>query len=267
MDPEASELGWKDTIIANPDEVPFFVCILFLLYVLLISTNQPNPLFYLLHCANYTQVTYIRAKFDIRGLYVWHCHILSHEDNEMMVPYCVGTPGVDCPPELFGTPDPAPTAAPVVTPEPTEVPVGPKKPTASPVVTPAPTADPVDPTTPAPTPCVPRIIKFLVWDADKDEPTEKVIDGNDIEVCFPDGDSSIEAVASDCTSEVKLELEYPDGNTRRQTERSFPYMLFGDSGGTNIYGRRIRQGYYTISAYPDRDSTKTLSYDFRVINC
>ena len=30
------------------------------------------------------------STFDIAGLYVWHCHIVEHEDNEMMVPYCVG---------------------------------------------------------------------------------------------------------------------------------------------------------------------------------
>jgi FtsP/CotA-like multicopper oxidase with cupredoxin domain len=64
--PEPWEAGWKDTVIAYPGEV-----------------------------------TRIKAQFDIPGLYVWHCHILSHEDNEMMVPYCVGTPGVDCPAELF----------------------------------------------------------------------------------------------------------------------------------------------------------------------
>ena len=64
--PEPWEAGWKDTVIAYPGEV-----------------------------------TRIKAVFDIPGLYVWHCHILSHEDNEMMVPYCVGEPGVDCPIELF----------------------------------------------------------------------------------------------------------------------------------------------------------------------
>ncbi|MGE5608465.1 MAG: multicopper oxidase domain-containing protein, partial [Bacillota bacterium] len=30
------------------------------------------------------QVTRIIAKFDREGEYVWHCHILSHEDHEMM---------------------------------------------------------------------------------------------------------------------------------------------------------------------------------------
>jgi len=51
----ANEQGWKDTVIAYPGEI-----------------------------------THIRAKFDVPGLYVWHCHILEHEDNEMMRPMCVG---------------------------------------------------------------------------------------------------------------------------------------------------------------------------------
>jgi hypothetical protein len=34
-------------------------------------------------------VTRINATFDIPGLFVWHCHILSHEDNEMMRPFKV----------------------------------------------------------------------------------------------------------------------------------------------------------------------------------
>ncbi len=50
--PEGWERGTKDTVIANPG-----------------------------------QVTRVKAKFDKRGLYVWHCHILEHEDNEMMRPY------------------------------------------------------------------------------------------------------------------------------------------------------------------------------------
>ncbi|MER2997825.1 multicopper oxidase domain-containing protein [Pontibacter populi] len=36
------------------------------------------------------EVTRLVAKFDREGLYVWHCHILSHEDHEMMRPYYVG---------------------------------------------------------------------------------------------------------------------------------------------------------------------------------
>jgi spore coat protein A len=55
--PEAWEVGYKDTVIAYPG-----------------------------------QVTRIRAKFDIAGLYVWHCHILEHEDNEMMRPFYVVDP-------------------------------------------------------------------------------------------------------------------------------------------------------------------------------
>jgi hypothetical protein len=47
--PKASEMGWKDTVLAYPGEV-----------------------------------TRIVAKFDKVGKYVWHCHILSHEENDMM---------------------------------------------------------------------------------------------------------------------------------------------------------------------------------------
>jgi bilirubin oxidase len=53
--PEVWETGFKDTVIAYPG-----------------------------------QVARIKVFFDIPGLYVWHCHILSHEDNEMMRPFCVG---------------------------------------------------------------------------------------------------------------------------------------------------------------------------------
>jgi bilirubin oxidase len=53
--PESWETGFKDTVIAYPG-----------------------------------QVTRIKAMFDLPGQYVWHCHIVEHEDNEMMRPYRVG---------------------------------------------------------------------------------------------------------------------------------------------------------------------------------
>jgi spore coat protein A len=34
-------------------------------------------------------VTRVIAKFDLAGSYVWHCHILEHEDHEMMRPLVV----------------------------------------------------------------------------------------------------------------------------------------------------------------------------------
>jgi FtsP/CotA-like multicopper oxidase with cupredoxin domain len=55
--PEAWESGFKDTVIAYPG-----------------------------------QVTRVRARFDTPGQFVWHCHIVEHEDNEMMRPYRIGPP-------------------------------------------------------------------------------------------------------------------------------------------------------------------------------
>src|SRR5262249_55951014 len=55
--PEPSEAGWKDTVRAEPK-----------------------------------MVTRIIVPFEgFPGRYVWHCHILEHEDNEMMRPYEVIT--------------------------------------------------------------------------------------------------------------------------------------------------------------------------------
>jgi FtsP/CotA-like multicopper oxidase with cupredoxin domain len=36
------------------------------------------------------QVTRVRAQFNKPGQFVWHCHIVEHEDNEMMRPYRIG---------------------------------------------------------------------------------------------------------------------------------------------------------------------------------
>jgi FtsP/CotA-like multicopper oxidase with cupredoxin domain len=52
---EAWESGFKDTVIAYPG-----------------------------------QVTRVRTRFVTPGQFVWHCHIVEHEDNEMMRPYRIG---------------------------------------------------------------------------------------------------------------------------------------------------------------------------------
>ena len=53
--PEPWERGRKDTVIALPGEV-----------------------------------TRVKATFSSAGQFVWHCHIVEHEDNEMMRPYRIG---------------------------------------------------------------------------------------------------------------------------------------------------------------------------------
>jgi FtsP/CotA-like multicopper oxidase with cupredoxin domain len=52
---EPWEDGWKDTVIAYP-----------------------------------SAVTRVRMRFGNAGQFVWHCHIVEHEDNEMMRPYRIG---------------------------------------------------------------------------------------------------------------------------------------------------------------------------------
>jgi spore coat protein A len=53
--PEPWETGRKDTVIAYPGEI-----------------------------------TRVKATYDRPGLFVWHCHIVEHEDHEMMRPYRIG---------------------------------------------------------------------------------------------------------------------------------------------------------------------------------
>jgi spore coat protein A len=43
------------------------------------------------------EVARVKARFDQPGLFVWHCHIVEHEDNEMMRPYHVGPIPPDAP--------------------------------------------------------------------------------------------------------------------------------------------------------------------------
>lgn len=44
----------------------------------------------------------IVAQFDLPGEYVWHCHILSHEDHEMMRPFEVVDPAVIVFQQMYG---------------------------------------------------------------------------------------------------------------------------------------------------------------------
>ena len=46
--------------------------------------------------ANGHEILRVRAHFDIGGLYAWHCHIIEHEDEEMMRPLCVVDPANPC---------------------------------------------------------------------------------------------------------------------------------------------------------------------------
>ncbi len=69
-----NEMGWKDTYIVYPGEVTTFA-------VRFAPTDLPLT----------TPQADLRFAFDPSAGpgYVWHCHIIDHEDNEMMRPYTV----------------------------------------------------------------------------------------------------------------------------------------------------------------------------------
>lgn len=81
LPPDCNERGWKDTARANPGEV---------LRILVRIAPQDMP-------RGSTRPGENAFTFDpSRGPgYVWHCHILEHEDNEMMRPFQVDPPK-DC---------------------------------------------------------------------------------------------------------------------------------------------------------------------------
>lgn len=70
--PEAHEVGWKDTAVMYPGEVTRLV-------VRWAPTDIPAKE------SNPNKLVYPFNPDDGHG-YVWHCHILDHEDNEMMRP-------------------------------------------------------------------------------------------------------------------------------------------------------------------------------------
>ena len=76
-------MGWKDTVVAYPGEVTRFV---------VRYAPQDDPV----TGPGAPTAGTNHYPFDptelIGGVgYVWHCHILDHEDNEMMRNYTVGT--------------------------------------------------------------------------------------------------------------------------------------------------------------------------------
>lgn len=72
--PPASEAGWKDTVIAYPGEVTRIV----VRFAPTDLATNVDPL----------QLAYPFSPDGGHG-YVWHCHIVDHEDNEMMRPHAV----------------------------------------------------------------------------------------------------------------------------------------------------------------------------------
>ena len=89
-------------------------------------------------------LTKVKVHFDLPGKYIWHCHMVGHEDFEQMRPFCVGEIGSDCPADAMGD-----TEQGIVTPSPpTEQ--NPTPPVSTPTVISPPTKQ--NPTPPVSTP-------------------------------------------------------------------------------------------------------------------
>ncbi|AGK96647.1 multicopper oxidase family protein [Clostridium pasteurianum] len=73
--PAANEDGWKDTVKANPGEVTT-IRVRFAPQDTSVDDTSPG-------------VNLYPFRPDLGPGYVWHCHIIDHEDNEMMRPYKV----------------------------------------------------------------------------------------------------------------------------------------------------------------------------------
>ncbi len=76
--PDPNEVGWKDTIKVSPGEVT-------ILRMRFAPQNAPTTGPY----APYAGINLYPFDPTVGPGYVWHCHILDHEDNEMMRPYRV----------------------------------------------------------------------------------------------------------------------------------------------------------------------------------
>ena len=79
--PLPSEMGWKDTVITYPGEVTR-IAVRWAPTDLAVGAATPG----------FNQYIGFDPTATISGVgYVWHCHIVDHEDNEMMRNYVVGT--------------------------------------------------------------------------------------------------------------------------------------------------------------------------------
>ena len=93
--PDANELGWKETVKMNPLEdiivamrpvapsLPFGVPLSFRSFDV---TKPESASWQAINPADNTTYTVYNTKADFGWEYVWHCHLLGHEENDMMRP-------------------------------------------------------------------------------------------------------------------------------------------------------------------------------------
>jgi len=83
--PEKTELGWKETVKMNPGEVT----------TVIFKWDQPASPFTVPSSARATNTAADGMKLPagtIYNEYVWHCHILEHEEHDMMRPLIITGP-------------------------------------------------------------------------------------------------------------------------------------------------------------------------------
>lgn len=112
-----------------------------------------------------------------------------------------------------------------------------------------------------------RVDGFNLWNADTDTVVATNIQ-NSTTFCYTNSNLNVEAVANACVKEVEMRISGPVSKFE-DSEDTAPYTIFGFQyrNRTNLYGRRLPIGKYTVSTNLDDSFTPKNVVTFTVQKC
>jgi len=104
--PDANEIGWKESIRMHPLEIAYIALrpvvpalpfklpnsIRLMDPTMIAGSTGPYPGAYTGFDPNNNPVTITNQMINFGWEYVWHCHLLGHEENDFMRPFMIGNP-------------------------------------------------------------------------------------------------------------------------------------------------------------------------------